>query len=63
VDFYVKSSFKATLDRNGVTDFFAKEFGLDERETVALMGAHSIGALHKENSGYNGAWKEEASDN
>ena len=28
---------------SGVTDFFASEFGFDANETVALMGAHTLG--------------------
>jgi hypothetical protein len=31
--------------------FFAEEFGFSDRETVALMGAHTLGRLARENSG------------
>ncbi|KAL7546775.1 hypothetical protein ACHAWF_010124 [Thalassiosira exigua] len=34
--------------------YFDNEFGLTPRETVALMGAHTLGTLARENSGYNG---------
>jgi hypothetical protein len=32
--------------------FFFEEFGLDVQETVALMGAHTLGSLNKTHSGY-----------
>ena len=32
-------------------EYFAAEFGLNERETIALMGAHTLGGAHKGNSG------------
>ena len=34
--------------------FFREEYGFDARETVAIMGAHSIGSLARENSGFDG---------
>jgi hypothetical protein len=34
--------------------FFSQDFGFDEKETVALMGAHTLGGLSAENSGFNG---------
>jgi len=34
--------------------FFSDHFGLSTRETVALMGAHTIGSLSRENSGFDG---------
>jgi hypothetical protein len=34
--------------------FFSQDFGFDERETVALMGAHTLGGLSADNSGFNG---------
>jgi cytochrome c peroxidase len=30
--------------------------GFDERETVALIGAHCLGRCHTDRSGYNGPW-------
>ena len=35
-------------------EFFSNEFGFSIREGVALMGAHTIGKLKKENSGVDG---------
>jgi len=34
--------------------FFSNEFGFSIKETVAIMGAHTIGSLRKENSGVDG---------
>jgi len=46
----------STLDHDGVMDFFATEFGFDENQTVALMGAHTLGQMNAENSGHSGVW-------
>ena len=43
----------ADLDSHGLKDFFLQEFGYSTRETVAIMGAHTLGKLHPENSGFN----------
>lgn len=48
----------ALLDYDGVMDFFQEEFGFDANETVALMGAHTLGAANPDNSGFNGVWVE-----
>jgi len=42
------------LPTSKLLKFFFLEFGLTERETVAIMGAHSIGSLSRENSGFDG---------
>jgi hypothetical protein len=42
------------LTNAGLLHFFLEEFGFDERETVAIMGAHTLGTLSRENSGFNG---------
>ena len=42
------------LDTRGVLDYFDKAFGLDARETVALMGGHTIGRVERGNSGFVG---------
>lgn len=39
---------------SGLLHFFSSEFGFSARETVAIMGAHSIGTLSQENSGFHG---------
>jgi len=46
----------STLDHQGVMNFFAEEFGFDENQTVALLGAHTLGQMNAENSGHQGAW-------
>ena len=33
-------------DGKMTTDFFAKNFDFDGRETVAIMGTHTIGSFH-----------------
>eukprot|EP00878_Enallax_costatus_P046014 GHUV01055582.1.p1 GENE.GHUV01055582.1~~GHUV01055582.1.p1 ORF type:complete len:153 (-),score=33.92 GHUV01055582.1:18-476(-) len=38
-----------------VRDIFGR-MGMDERETVALIGAHCLGRCHTDRSGYNGPW-------
>ena len=45
------------LQKDGkyVKDLFAR-MGFNERETVALLGAHVLGRCHKHNSGYDGPW-------
>jgi len=44
------------LDPAGVLEFFSREFSLDEVESVAILGAHTIGAMGP-GSGYTGQWK------
>lgn len=39
------------LTTHQLFQFFSENFGLTTRETVALMGAHTIGQLSKQNSG------------
>lgn len=44
-------------DTDGTRDiqtFMAREFGFDEEQTVAIMGAHSIGAMRDVNVGFQG---------
>jgi len=36
-----------------ITDYMARVFGFSKKETVAIMGAHSLGEMH----GINGLWK------
>mmetsp|Transcript_30181 Transcript_30181/g.65163 ORF Transcript_30181/g.65163 Transcript_30181/m.65163 type:complete len:1030 (+) Transcript_30181:308-3397(+) len=42
------------LDTHDLLEFFSNEFGFSDRDTVAIMGAHSLGGLQRENSGFNG---------
>jgi len=46
----------ALLDHANVMSFFAGEFGFDDNETVALLGAHTLGRASSENSGFSGTW-------
>lgn len=39
-----------------VRNFFADEFGFDDRQVVAIMGAHSVGRMRQENVGNVGRW-------
>ncbi len=38
-------------------DFYSSAFGLDSTEATALNGAHTIGQMHRNGSGYTGEWK------
>ena len=44
----------ADLDTRGITTFFTNAFSFTPRETVALMGAHTLGTLSIDNSGFPG---------
>lgn len=39
-----------------VLDFFATEFGFDAQQVTAIMGAHSVGRMSSQNSGFDGQW-------
>ncbi|CUS24674.1 LAQU0S18e01640g1_1 [Lachancea quebecensis] len=45
----------ASRDANYVRNFF-KRMNFDDREVVALLGAHALGKTHYKNSGYEGPW-------
>ena len=45
---------EADITTSELFHFFDNEFGFSVKETVALMGAHTIGTLARENSGFNG---------
>jgi catalase (peroxidase I) len=45
----------AALDENHVRAVFSR-LGFNDRETVALIGAHAIGECHADASGYVGPW-------
>jgi hypothetical protein len=40
------------MDTNGTFSFFAQNFGFDEKQTVALMGAHTVGRAMRNVSFY-----------
>lgn len=46
----------ANWDHSQVMDYFFDEFGFNDIETVALLGAHTLGNAETANSGYNGPW-------
>lgn len=39
-----------------LAEFFADNFGFGSRETAAILGAHSIGEMSQESSGFEGQW-------
>ena len=43
--------------------YFADEFGFNTRETVALLGAHTLGRVRMETSGFEGRWVRYTSAN
>jgi len=45
-------------DTDHVVDFFADTFNFTEQETTAIMGAHALGAAHRDASGFVGPWTE-----
>jgi hypothetical protein len=48
------------MDHANLMDYFDTEFGFTANETVALMGAHTLGRARTDNSGFNGAWITDA---
>ena len=42
------------IDTEDVLDFFTDNFGFSDQQTVALMGAHTVGVASRSNSGFNG---------
>jgi hypothetical protein len=42
----------AHIGTHQVLDYFYKYFGFDQYETVAIMGVHSAGKMHREYSGF-----------
>ncbi|KAL1989154.1 hypothetical protein VTN96DRAFT_3701 [Rasamsonia emersonii] len=45
----------ASKDQKHIRDIFGR-MGFDDREMVALIGAHSLGRAHRDRSGYEGPW-------
>ncbi|CUE67095.1 ascorbate-dependent peroxidase, putative [Bodo saltans] len=46
----------AAQTQQHVRDTFTGRFGFDDKETVALIGAHTIGECHANRSGFVGPW-------
>jgi hypothetical protein len=44
----------ANTNTHELFTFFQKNFGFNQRQTVAIMGAHTLGVLQRKNSGING---------
>jgi hypothetical protein len=45
-----------TMGTASIQDFFDTEFGFDAQQVTALMGAHSVGKMARENVGFVGTW-------
>lgn len=45
----------ASKNHHHIRDIFGR-MGFDDREMVALSGAHSLGRAHTDRSGYDGPW-------
>ena len=46
----------SNLDNHGLLQWFRGEFGFSPQETVAIMGAHTLGSASAFNSGFHGSW-------
>ena len=46
----------ATSGTRSIQDFFESEFNFNPQQVTALMGAHSVGKMSRENSGFSGRW-------
>ncbi|RDX93617.1 L-ascorbate peroxidase, cytosolic [Mucuna pruriens] len=46
----------ATKGSDHLRDVFGKAMGLSDKDIVALSGGHTLGAAHKERSGFEGPW-------
>jgi catalase (peroxidase I) len=46
----------AAQTQQHIRDTFTGRFGFDDKETVALIGAHTIGECHAKSSGFVGPW-------
>lgn len=45
-----------TAGTQTVRTFFQDEFGFDDRQIAAIMGAHSVGRMRRRNTGHRGTW-------
>jgi catalase (peroxidase I) len=46
----------AALGKDHVLDVFVSRMGFTVQETVALIGAHTVGRCHADRSGFDGPW-------
>lgn len=46
----------ATAGTASIQQFFEQEFNFNPQQVTALMGAHSVGKMSRENSGFSGRW-------
>jgi len=44
------------FNTSGMLNYFNTHFGFDARETVALMGAHTLGSANRDVTGFHGKW-------
>jgi len=44
------------MTQEELVDYFAENMGMTADQTAAIMGAHTLGDMEKENSGYSGPW-------
>jgi hypothetical protein len=45
-----------SLGTKSIQDFFEEEFNFNPQQITALMGAHSVGRMHRHNTGFDGTW-------
>lgn len=45
-----------TIGTQSINDFFVREFNFTPQQITAIMGAHSVGRMSRENSGHSGTW-------
>ena len=59
-----KNNFPSALGNiDDTLSFFARDFGFNTREAVALLGAHTLGGVRMETSGFEGRWVRSTSAN
>ena len=51
---------KATMGSQEMFDYFATNFSYSTQQTVALMGAHTLGSAKLLQSGYLGPWIDDS---
>jgi len=60
IDHPIQNSITGRVDAEGgwneVKRVFVDRYGFTPTETVALIGAHTLGRMHRQNSGYDGPW-------